>query len=337
MKQVKLGQAITDYITWRAGVKQVAPMTLRGDKGTLSSLTKTLGDIYVHNITEEHMAKWAAANRGWAANTWNLALGRIGHFFDWCARARYLSRTADLLVALSTRKQVQKERIRVPANHFPQLLDAAQVVHPRNRAVLATGLYLFLRSGELRSLNVADAQLSKGLMKTVIHKSGGIFDEMPIVAELDTELRNWLTTYSVSVGTELRPEWPLFPGLKYSIHWQDKVHIAPEFRFGRAEQIAQDALAEIGYAAERGTREGMHTLRRSGARALFDRLCDDSYDGALRLVQSMLHHASSQTTEIYLGLNVDRHRRDSLLRGNKMFPTDATNVVELPLRKWAQW
>lgn len=64
----------------------------------------------------------------------------------------------------------------------------------------------------------------------------------------------------------------------------------------------------------------MHTLRRSAARALFDRLATEGYDGALRLVQAMLHHAQSSTTEHYLGLTLDKKRRDDIIRGESMYP-----------------
>jgi hypothetical protein len=41
----------------------------------------------------------------------------------------------------------------------------------------------------------------------------------------------------------------------------------------------------------------------------------------------MLHHKSTQTTEKYLGLNVDVKKRNDLLRGTQMF-TYADDVIE---------
>lgn len=73
--------------------------------------------------------------------------------------------------------------------------------------------------------------------------------------------------------------------------------------------------------------EGVHTLRRSGARALYDRLVSEGYDGAMRTVQSMLHHSSIQTTEHYLGIHLDKKRRDDVVRGKHLFPTSTENVV----------
>ena len=70
-------------------------------------------------------------------------------------------------------------------------------------------------------------------------------------------------------------------------------------------------------------------MRRSGARALFDQLVQDGYDGAIRTVQAMLHHTSVTTTEVYLGIHLDKKRRDEAIRGKVMFPVSAENVVEL--------
>jgi hypothetical protein len=52
-------------------------------------------------------------------------------------------------------------------------------------------------------------------------------------------------------------------------------------------------------------------------------------DGVLRIVSSMLDHRSAQTTEGYLGLEADREKVASLLRGRQMFATSTENVVSL--------
>jgi len=77
--------------------------------------------------------------------------------------------------------------------------------------------------------------------------------------------------------------------------------------------------------------QGMHLLRASGARAWFDELNNNTVDGALRLVQTHLHHSSTQMTERYLGLSADRVRRDEMVQGSAMFPSIGKrgNVVQL--------
>ena len=83
--------------------------------------------------------------------------------------------------------------------------------------------------------------------------------------------------------------------------------------------------------------EGGHTLRRSAARALYDELVEErGYDGALRRVQTMLDHKHSMTTELYLGLDVDKVARNKALRGKPMFTRrqvgTAGNVIPLTRR-----
>jgi integrase len=61
--------------------------------------------------------------------------------------------------------------------------------------------------------------------------------------------------------------------------------------------------------------EGMHTLRRTAARLTVDSLVEQGgHDNALRVVQAMLHHASSATTEVYLGLASETRIRDEFMR-----------------------
>jgi integrase len=163
---------------------------------------------------------------------------------------------------------------------------------------------------------------------------------MPICSELDSELRVWLEHYTLSVG-ELSPHYFLVPA-----RWVSPIigeggrivgHDAkyrPEKRLGAAGKIVTPILGEFGLPIrdenDKPLMEGAHTIRRSGARALFDSLVDGGYDHALRLVQSMLHHSSMQMTEHYLGITADRRSRDEIIRGKRMYvQTAAGNVVSI--------
>ena len=83
-------------------------------------------------------------------------------------------------------------------------------------------------------------------------------------------------------------------------------------------------LARIGYS-DKGS--GEHTLRSSGARALFQRLREEGYDGALRRVSAMLGHKSVLMTERYLGLQLEKTQRNELLAGQVMFPDMASGKI----------
>lgn len=92
----------------------------------------------------------------------------------------------------------------------------------------------------------------------------------------------------------------------------------------RPSRTVKRVLVRAGYYT---LQEGGHTLRRSGARAYFDELVSAGYDGALRRVQSMLGHASSSMTEQYLGLDLDRQKRNFDLAGKPMFTSVQTRKI----------
>jgi len=94
--------------------------------------------------------------------------------------------------------------------------------------------------------------------------------------------------------------------------------------------VVKRAMRRIGHEPHGS---GMHTLRRSGARALFDRLRHEGYDGALMRVSSMLGHADTKTTEIYLGLSIERQQRNELIAGKAMFPDMTESGTVVPLKE----
>jgi integrase len=93
--------------------------------------------------------------------------------------------------------------------------------------------------------------------------------------------------------------------------------LRPENRVTHPYRAVQRALAVMGYETHK---EGEHTLRRSGARALFDTLREQGYDGALMRVSSMLGHRDTRVTEHYIGLSLERTQRNAMFAGQPMFP-----------------
>ena len=107
-----------------------------------------------------------------------------------------------------------------------------------------------------------------------------------------------------------------------------KFTVEPTAEITRIAEIAKAAFRSFGW--EDTHQEGIHAIRRSAARGLFEELVLLGYDGALRIVQAMLHHASSAMTELYLGLSVDRKKRDDLLKGRFMYPSlHSDNVIPM--------
>jgi len=231
----------------------------------------------------------------------------------------------------------------VDPQDFPRLLDAC--TNPQQRIIVALGLYLFLRASEVRELRIGSVNLDRGEVLVYQPKTSR-YDEMPICAELDTELRRWLTWYAQDAGPvhgPLDPEWFLVPArMPMTLENPEggrgngrpvprgEGSVNPHKRVGTPHRAVQKALNAIGWRVE-GDREGCHTLRRSGARALFDTLVESGEvrDGVLRVVSAMLHHKSTSMTEHYLGLEADVEKRNDMFKNRQMFATPTTNVVAL--------
>lgn len=293
-----------------------------------------VGNVQVHNITEHHVDSYFAARqaKGIAPQSLNVDLSLLREFWRFAMHRK--AAKSDIFFHRREWKVMPKFHHRIPASDFPRILDSA--THPRDRAILALGIYLMLRRGEITSLRVSDCDLVNRVVYTRIEKSHKA-DEMPMSAELETEMRRWLTYYTSEVGL-LRPDYHLVPAKtaprRHGDVMVDTVRLQPARRMtSGTEGVVQRALQACGYAtvdADGATmREGIHTLRRSAARALFDTLAEDGHDKPLRVVQAFLHHSSQSTTERYIGVEIDRRQRDDLIKGRAMFPTSRDNVTEL--------
>ena len=232
-------------------------------------------------------------------------------------------------------------RTRVEPKDFGAFLDACST--PHERIVVALGLYLFVRASEITAIRVKDVDLDKQEILIRVMKSQ-LADPMPICQELDAELRRWLTWYSTDIRCPLEGDFFLVPRRRRRPLGNDgsgpgggfmieRAHnnCVPDQQLQRAHRYVQKPLLAFGVDLRgedgKSTMEGVHTLRRSGARALFDGMVDEgSYDGILRYVSAMLHHKSTVMTERYLGLDVDVKKRNDLLKGHLMFPSAAVII-----------
>jgi len=319
------------YLTSREG-QGYAGTTMRNTRRAFAVLSPFLGED-VTSITSTSLDHALGAYRSdHAATTTNLTVAELRGFFKWCEQQGHIPYGSSPMRHRRAYSEAKHERMRVPADQFPGLIDSAQ--NPRDRIVVALGLYLLLRAGEIALLRVGDVDLTEFTIQVLVPKSAKS-DTMPICHELADELHLWLDTYEGAKGISLRDYDYLVPAMlpptleargeggKWVMVQYDQY--VPSRPYSTPHKAVQGALALSGYAthdADGATkREGVHTLRRSAARALFDRLSVDGVDSALRIVQSMLHHSSVATTERYIGLDGDRAKRDTILRGERMFPT----------------
>lgn len=319
--------AEAEYLHWRRA-QGFARATIRNDKSAIKIMRDTLGDNYpveaIDDIAVTRVLDKASDTR--SAASVNMVHSSLSAFFRWCRLRKYMPVDTDPMLGMRYKRVPKKERRRLAVHEFPAFLDSA--AEPRDRAACALGLYLFLRSSEIVSLRIRDLDLQAGTVGVTVHKTGD-YDVMPISAELDRELRAWLTAYQDECGP-LQKDWFLVPAKTqagFGIH-----KLNPPARISRPEEIVKKTVAAYGWTDTHW--QGFHLLRASGARAWFDELNEQTIDGALKIVQAHLHHSSVVMTERYLGLTADRAKRDRLLKGESMFPSlNAGNVI--PLRKEA--
>lgn len=310
-----LSDVIDLYLTSRRD--QYAPASLRAAESTLRLLLADVGNIQIGNIRPHHLDGFRARRQAKVAPaSMNVHAVALRAFFRWCREMGILGQTANPMVTWRTQRVMPREKLYIPAGDFPALLDAT--THPRDRAIVAIGMYLFLRSGEIATLRIQDVDLARDEMAVAIHKTKQR-DLMPICSELRVELERWLAYYRSEVG-HLANDMFLVPA-KTSPKWEKgggstPAVLQPYRRAILVHGAVQRALDSLDLPVER---EGGHTLRRSGARALYDKLASEGHDRAIRYVQAMLHHSSINTTETYLGITADVRARNVLIGGKNMF------------------
>lgn len=344
MRQL-LDQAIDEYLEHRRHVGR-SRGTIANDRQVLKGFLRSVGNIYCHSITEDHVERyWGESSQTREAGLHSTYFGLKG-FFRWAKRKKRVAHNTDPMASIERPQPTVPEKARVPVQDFPRLLDACS--HPRDRAVVAVGLELFLRGSEMRRIRIGDVDLGQSRIRVhVSKKRAPVSDRMPVSHRLDAELRSYLTYYANQQG-DLSDHWYLLPAKEIQGGWDYdpatgciRRHnqsaadpLKPEKPVRDTYEIAKRALSGIDFPiwdATKGksAREGIHTLRRSGARALFDELCDNpECSDPLGVVKEMLHHETRAQTEDYIGVGLTRLQRDRMITGRRPC-APADNVVGL--------
>lgn len=335
-----LSDAIEEFLLWRKNA--FSRGTLLASRQTLGQFLSLVGNIPMKNLEPRHAERFQAhlMGRGLKPNSVNSRMNQLSAFSRWAAANRYSD--GHFMGTTRNVRVPEKARMRVHESDFPTLLDHGD--RPDRRMLVAMGLYLFLRGGEINTLRVGDVDLDNDTIDVRVHKTG-LFDEMPICAELHLELQRWFAEYAKDIGRPLRATDYLIPA-HVPVGPRDipaeTGRYNPEKRQLIPYQHVQNVLEKAGYpvrdAEGKLAGEGVHTLRRSGARALWDALVQGrtgtpaARDEATRIVQTMLHHKNMAQTEHYIGVEPDRLRRDQSIRGKWMFSARPEAEV-IPLRE----
>lgn len=209
-------------------------------------------------------------------------------------------------------------RVRLSPTALPAMVQSAR--HPRDQAIIEVALELLLRGDEIAELRVSD--VLDGHLRVMVEKQKGELqeDEMCISDHLARTLAEWLQFYRHSTQAVLQPDWFLFPRMGGRLRGNEySFRLEPTAKVAKPEEIIKLALKTAGHTVPKGT--GVHAIRRTCARLLFDHLVEhDSADRALAHVSSLMHHSSRKTTELYLGITGDRVLRNKLIRNNGVTP-----------------
>lgn len=324
-----VSEAVDHFI--RVRQTTCAKATCTNDRALLNRLVRTSGDPQLHQLTRGHIEEHFTALADQKPSSWNKERSRLSTFFAWCTRRGWI--TEDLMADIRPKRVVREQRLRLSQDQLLRLLDVSD---PRDRAFIAVAMNTALRASTITSLRVKDVDLARGYLHVYVSKSA-FEDELPITAELDQELRRWLVAYAHDIGRPLQDEDYLLPsrGNRRPRYRDGRFmgtigDLRTDVRIGHPAAIIKRALErQLGITTLRG--EGVHTIRRSIARHVFEQASEQGHDGALRVAAALLGHSSTQTTELYLGIDRDRQKRDELMRGRSLFGRPSENVV--PIRK----
>lgn len=343
MRKEKLSAAIEAYKKHRMS-DNLTRGVVRTEGWMMTKFLEATGNIYTVNITSDHVDEFLDIL--WATNKPRSMANRfytMKKFFAWLHDTERIRR--DPMKHRKAPKFSVEERRRVSSDRFADLLDAART--PIERMVLASGLYLLSRDKEITNIRIGDLQWDIKRVRTQVAKQVGrnakASDDMPMTLEYQRELARFLAWYEDQVGP-LKPNYYLHPALTRVAWernpdgegWVRRQYVNPLRASIKHNEVAQEALECIGFETrnpETGEsyNEGMHTLRRSGARARFNELRSMGYDGALREVQMLLHHAHATMTEHYIGIDLDTLKRDEALIDKPMYPSLMTDEDAKPV------
>lgn len=341
MANLMLNDLIEAFLAHRR--VNVAANTHRSDIRVSRLFLAHVGNIQVRNVTYHHVDTYFTARSmtGVENGSLNVELGVLRALFKFAHDIGKLPGRNPMALRKTFEVRGGGHR-RIPPERFRDLLDSAE--HPRDRIIVALGMYLLIRQSEIKIMVVGDVDLDYGTIRVFQPKTGK-FDTMPLSNELDRELRRWLTWYTTAMRQPLRAEWflaprkarPRFSGKRdesgKSLMDLDGAPIDPTGPMGRPHEVIQRSLVKCGYAVRdasgKSTRDGVHTLRRSGATAIYRRLADEGFDGAIAFVQEILHHAHAKQTEDYIGVKLNTEQRDRMIRGQDLYPVRDADVIRI--------
>lgn len=259
--------------------------------------------------------------------SFNTQLAHLRKFVTWLIRRAGLSST--LLDVMRPLPTAQREYLRIS---MVQMHNAIETCDDEwERWVLTLASQTLGRDSELRNVRLSDFNLTNHKLRWYRFKTKQ-FDELPITETLADGLRRWTLYLQDKLGRPAQPYWYAIPHRKMFFNGRTRewVYWTDHQRVNDLASVAQEHVARVaGLAVADLKGQGVHIVRRSMARALYEKLRVEGIPDPIRVVMAMLGHANQATTEKYIGLKADRERRNDLLAGSRLLSVETSNVVQL--------
>lgn len=259
-------------------------------------------------------------------SSFNVKLQELRRFLTWAARRQHVP--TNVLDGLQPLPTSQKEYVRLSLVKIVDMIESCSDEWERWCLVLAS--QTLARDGELRRIRFKDFDFDTGLLAYYRPKTDDP-DHLQITPVLDQGYRRWVTWLQDKqsgfdkawYAIPRRIRRPIPGGHSWTYHpTVDRVG-------GLAVVVQKHAAKMLGCDQGDLSGQGVHLMRRSMARALYDQLVEQRVDDPIRVVMCALGHKSPDTTERYLGLKADRERRNDLLASGKLLWTPQENVYRL--------
>lgn len=298
----KIGPAIEEYLKSDL-VSQNEPQTIYNYERCLKVLVGVTGSQL--NTTELRGSHFSAAlrelRRTRGEKSLNNDRGIYRLFVAHLHNSNKLSRLQQPMAEIRNKKfrgssEALHDVILTP-EQVAACFAAASDYHPRDRAMLALGIYAACRESEILDLKWKDVKGVDGVMQMYREKTDS-WHRLPKLPVLEQELNMWRNWLTARYGP-IQDDWYVIPhrlrspggprlGRKVDPTW----HVDPTRRVGELSRVCHDIFKLAGCDREG---KAVHRLRHTAACFWLRHT-----KGNVRLVQKILGHSSVQTTERYI-------------------------------------
>jgi integrase len=333
-----------------AAARGLSPGTVKRHRVTVGAFARACREVKdpgvtVDQIDHECIAAYMAAHEG-GQGARNNKLESLKAFLNWAHKSGYLATPPNVLLdGYKCRKAERQPKYYLDREDFPAALEAAGGRHPADRAIVALALYTLARASEIAGVRLCDYDAAKGEIRLYREKRDR-WTTTGVTPELASELYRWEVTYAREMGylsphmmIREHPDWLLVPSRS-----RGHGRLQPTQPVQVMERVAKRVLTDLGVTTTRPGKsvdhlgEGMHTFRRSGARAFLKALSEGlGHERALTQVKIMLDHDDLQQTMRYIGVDQEKDELNEWLKGNSMYgeTPEPPGASVIPIRRFA--